>query len=556
MTFLNTIIYFIALVLSFYSFIGYGIFYQKIICRESNKLNNIFNYSFFGILLLLPLGFFNYLILGNSVWFNVVIILFGILFLLRKISKSESYLVIIFSLIFFSGILISKTHEDFSVYHFQHLKELSDNFLKFGLGNLDERYVYSSNFSYLQLVFQLPYLGLKLLNIPSFLIYLSLIGYLFEEIRNKKGNKRFISLFFLILLILKFKRFSEFGYDYIGQFLLIYLFIEYVVNYKNLKLFNYINFCLIFLVVVLIKISNLYFVPLLFFVIFVNNKNIKKILFNKTLVFLSLLMLFIFTTNSFIKTGCFNYLLKPSCLSIENSNWVINYSKIDYTKEVVTNWTKGFHLQRKNVLDKVTYNKNYNWVNNWIKIHFLVKILDYLIVIFVIFLVSQFLILDKPKIDNKKKKNSNILLNTSIFLSFLIWFSFFPQFRFGIFGITIIIFILLKFIFNPSDQINNKKFMVFFLMSIIYFNFINVSRIYNDFNRNDIYQFKNFPWIVFPNLKFEKEKINDLILYRSSENNNFWRTCWNAPGLCVNHDRDINLIKNKRLIFIEDSHSN
>ena len=168
MTFLNTIIYFVALVLSFYSFIGYGIFYQKIICRESNKLNNIFNYSFFGILLLLPLGFFNYLILGNSVWFNVVIILFGILFLLRKISKRESYLVIIFSLIFFSGILISKTHEDFSVYHFQHLKELSDNFLKFGLGNLDERYVYSSNFSYLQLVFQLPYLGLKLLNIPSF----------------------------------------------------------------------------------------------------------------------------------------------------------------------------------------------------------------------------------------------------------------------------------------------------------------------------------------------------------------------------------------------------
>ena len=216
MIFLNTTIYFVALILAFFSFIGYGMFYQKVICREKTKLNNIFNYSFFGIILLLPLGFFNYLILGNILWFNIIIILFGLLFLLRKISKSESYLIIIFSLIFFSGILISKTHEDFSVYHFQHLKELSDNFLKFGLGNLDERYVYSSNFSYLQLVFQLPYFGLKLLNIPSFLIYLSLIGYLFEEIRNKQSNKRFISLFFLILLILKFKRFSEFGYDYIG----------------------------------------------------------------------------------------------------------------------------------------------------------------------------------------------------------------------------------------------------------------------------------------------------------------------------------------------------
>ena len=554
MMILNTTIYFVFLILSFYSFIGYGMFYQKIICREKVELNNIFNYFFFGIILLLPIGFFNYLILGNILWFNLIIILFGLLFLFRKISKDKSYLIIILSLVFFSGILISKTHEDFSVYHFQHLKELSDSYLKFGLGNLDERYVYSSNFSYLQLIFQLPYYGLKLINIPSFLIYLSLIGYLFEEIRNKESNKRFISLFFLILLILKFKRFSEFGYDYIGQFILIYLFVEYVSNYKNLKLQNYINFILIFFITVMIKISNLYFVPLVLFVIFFNNKNLIKIIFNRTLIFLSLLILFMFTSNSFIKTGCFNYLLKQSCVSQDSSKWVINYEKIDYTKTVVKNWTKGFHLQRTNVLDEVNYNKNYNWVNNWIKIHFLVKILDYLLVILVIFLISKFLILKKNK--SKNKKNKNVLLNVCIFLSLLIWFSLFPQFRFGIFAITISIFILLNFIFTTNNQIDNKKFMTIFLISIFYFNFTNITRIYNDFNRNDIYQFNNFPWIVFPNLKFKKENINNQILYRSSDNNNFWRTCWNAPGICANHDRDINIKKNKRLIFIEDTNLN
>jgi len=554
MMILNTTIYFVFLILSFYSFIGYGMFYQKIICREKVELNNIFNYFFFGIILLLPIGFFNYLILGNILWFNLIIILFGLLFLFRKISKDKSYLIIILSLVFFSGILISKTHEDFSVYHFQHLKELSDSYLKFGLGNLDERYVYSSNFSYLQLIFQLPYYGLKLINIPSFLIYLSLIGYLFEEIRNKESNKRFISLFFLILLILKFKRFSEFGYDYIGQFILIYLFVEYVSNYKNLKLQNYINFILIFFITVMIKISNLYFVPLVLFVIFFNNKNLIKIIFNRTLIFLSLLILLMFTSNSFIKTGCFNYLLKQSCVSQDSSKWVINYEKIDYTKTVVKNWTKGFHLQRTNVLDEVNYNKNYNWVNNWIKIHFLVKILDYLLVILVIFLISKFLILKKNK--SKNKKNKNVLLNVCIFLSLLIWFSLFPQFRFGIFAITISVFILLNLIFNTNNQIDNKKFMTIFLISIVYFNFTNISRIYNDFNRNDIYQFNNFPWIVFPNLKFKKEKINNLILYRSSNNDNFWRTCWNAPGICANHDRDINIKKNKRLIFIEDTNLN
>ena len=93
MMILNTTIYFVFLILSFYSFIGYGIFYQKIICREKVELNNIFNYFFFGIILLLPLGFFNYLILGNILWFNLIIILFGILFLLliteNKLLKKE-----------------------------------------------------------------------------------------------------------------------------------------------------------------------------------------------------------------------------------------------------------------------------------------------------------------------------------------------------------------------------------------------------------------------------------------------------------------------------------
>ena len=40
------------------------------------------------------------------------------------------------SLIFFSGLVISKTHEDFSVYHFQHINEISQNYVILGLANL------------------------------------------------------------------------------------------------------------------------------------------------------------------------------------------------------------------------------------------------------------------------------------------------------------------------------------------------------------------------------------------------------------------------------------
>ena len=555
MLMLDTFFYFIIFTLSFFSFIGYGIFYQNIICNQKNKIDNIFNYSFLGLIILLPLSFFNYLILGNIIWINLIFIVFGIFFTIRNLSIKDSYLVILFSIIFFSGILISKTHEDFSVYHFQHVKELSDGFIKLGLGNLDQRYIYSSNFSYLQLIFQLPFFGLKLINIPSFLIYVSLIGYLFCEIKNTKSSKRFLSLFFLILLMLKFKRFSEFGYDYIGQFVLIYLFIEYVFNSKSLNIIRNINFNSIFLICVLIKISNLYFFPIVLFITYINHKNLRDLFLNKISLFFSLLIILVFISNSYIKTGCFNYLLKDTCMSVESTKWVINYNKVEYTKKIVKNWTKGYYLQRKNVLSEKDYNKNFNWVNHWIKIHFLVKILDYLLVITSIFLICRFVIIDKTKIENQKKVK-NFLLNTSIFFSFFLWFSQFPQFRFGIFGITAIFFILLNSLFKMNNNVNDKKFLVLFLISIIYFNFINISRIIDDSNRDDIYKYSNFPWFVFPELSFKKEKINEIIVFRSSKNKDFWRTCWNVPSVCINHDEPVDLIQKGRFIFIKDLNPN
>ena len=42
-----------------------------------------------------------------------------------------------------------------------------------------------------------------------------------------------------------------------------------------------------------------------------------------------------------------NYLLKDTCMSVESTKSVINYNKIEYTKKIVKNWTKGYYLQRK-----------------------------------------------------------------------------------------------------------------------------------------------------------------------------------------------------------------
>ena len=98
----------------------------------------------------------------------------------------------------FIGLLISKTHDDFVLYHFQYLKELSDNTFKFGLGNIDLRYGYSSLFSYLQGVFILPYYGLKFFHVPIYLIYVSLVNYLFFKTLETNNDKKFLVFFLQI----------------------------------------------------------------------------------------------------------------------------------------------------------------------------------------------------------------------------------------------------------------------------------------------------------------------------------------------------------------------
>ena len=200
---IQTILFYIFFFLLIFSIIGYGALANINLTKTSSY--NIFNFFFFGIIVLLVLSIFYYYLVPNNKVLNLLLFFFG-LFLNYKFLSFKNYKIIFFiSFLLFSGILISKTHEDFSVYHFQHIKELSDGYIKFGLSNLDPRYFYSSIFSFIQTLYIFPYFDYYLINLPSYLIFVSLVGYLFVEIFKKKINSIF--LFFLIFLIVKFKIF-------------------------------------------------------------------------------------------------------------------------------------------------------------------------------------------------------------------------------------------------------------------------------------------------------------------------------------------------------------
>ena len=439
-------------------------------------------------------------------------------------------------------MIISKTHEDFTSYHFQHIKELSNGSLKFGLANLDERYFYSSIFSYTQSIFKIKYFDLNLINIPIYLFYLSLIGYLFIEIFNTR--KSYLCSIVLALIILKFKRLSEFGYDYIGQFILIYLFIEYVWKTNINSALHNSKLILIFASSVLIKITNLYFSPvILFYLLFKNN---LKNIFNYKIIILPIVMIFFtFSGNSFLKTGCFNYLIKQSCISSEKYKWVLDYDKIEIHKKLTKNWTRGFFHQKKNIYTEEEYNNNFKWINNWFFSHFINKISPFIALLIFIILFLRFLVFKK-----KLNTNRDFYLFVSVITSLLIWLLNFPQFRFGFASFIIISLIMTDGIIGDSINFNKKKLLIILSFFLIYFNISNINRISKEFHRDDLYKFKNFPWFAQFKLKYEKDYSKDFIYQRSLKSDFFWRSCFNAEYTCINHDDDINFKISNRIIFI------
>ena len=157
---LDTLIFFLLTVLSLSSFIGYGKLISKYYFVKSIKEDNIFNNFFLSLIFIIPISLFYYLFFGNNGIFNLIFITLGFIFFLKEFENKYLKINFLITFIFFSGLLISKTHEDFTTYHYQHIAEISDSTIKFGLANLDERYFYASIFSYVQSLFKFKNLNI------------------------------------------------------------------------------------------------------------------------------------------------------------------------------------------------------------------------------------------------------------------------------------------------------------------------------------------------------------------------------------------------------------
>ena len=371
---INLFLFYLFYFLFFLCTIGYGkVFYYYL---KFQKKDNYFDLIFFGIIFYLIIAYFLYFTIGINFYTNIVILIFGIFYFFYKKSDfniPKIYSVIIFLLIFFSGLLISKTHEDFPLYHFFSIQELFDSKLTIGLPLINFRFVHASLLSFSQSLFVLPFFDYKLIHLPIFFIYIATVGYfLYQNYFSNNSLEKFFSLSVVIIALIKFSRLSEFGYDIPSQFLLLVVFhkIYFMSNKQN----EIIKSFILFFFSIIIKPVSLFFFPI-FVGLLLKQKLYKIIMLLKQKSFLIILIILFFITlsNSFIRTACLFYPVNQTCFSKEKIFWSQKEDLRVY-KEVVSDWAKGYYHQEKSRYKKIEskqeYNKNFNWLKYWVNIHF------------------------------------------------------------------------------------------------------------------------------------------------------------------------------------------
>ena len=491
--FLNFLLFISIYIFGFLSLSGFG----KVLINQNNNSKNFFDLQIFGTIFLLVFSYFLYLTIGTSYILNILILFLGILsyfFYKKELNQVKLIYLLVLLLLILPVLLISKTHEDFNTYHFFSIYEVFNNSLRIGVSNLNDRFFHSSLLIHNQSLYVFPFLNFKMVHLPIIYIYISTIGYfLYLLFLNKNSNEVLFSIFCLLILLIKFNRLSEFGYDYISQFLLLISFhkIYFLTDNDDEIIISII----IFLFCVLIKPVSLIFLPILFYLLLKKKYNFYIYLVKKRFLIISSLLIILFSS-SFFKTGCIFYPINFSCFNEQKILWS-EKDRIKNYSEMVSLWAKAYYTQDeskyKKIDDKELYNNNFNWLKFWIEKHFFYKIFEFLIIVLLSFIII-YIYFTKHKTETDTEINKKLIFIFLSSLSLFFWLNTVPQFRFGFASIIIFVFILLRIVFNKNIVFNKKKFYVLFFISLLILNLKSVDRIASEFQRNDFYKYNNFPY--------------------------------------------------------------
>ena len=506
------------------------------VCLSKNKLKTegYFYVFFIGLISLsftsLLLNFFFKLSPSfNSIIYILVIILF---FIKTKFTTKLNKRIIIFlfisSIFTFLLIIYSNVNRpDAGLYHLPYISLLNENKIILGISNIHSRFAHISVLQYLSalnynLLFLENGISIPLASIVSF-FYI----YFFNDILRVVTKKdeitysKIFSLFITIYISYKINRYSGFGNDAIAHLSFFYL-ISYFLksNLENIDL-KKLTIISVFIFINKPMLGLVFFIPL--FVIITNKDNRIKLLLLTTFSFPTLFLFLWLLKNIFI-SGCMIYPLKMTC--INNLEWT-NSSKITQDKMIGSAWSKAWPDRLDKKISMSEYNKNFNWIESWSKIHlkYIIRIVTPFL--FIVVLMTFYFKFHSKNTDDDNDKNFRLKINFLIIFclfGLICFFMIFPIYRYG-YSYLITIICLLA-IYSNKKKITSIKninvFKIFFIICILVITTKQFIKINNNYSQNKLW----------PNIYTLGDKINSyekIVL----TNNFHYFYAFNGDNLCM-----------------------
>ena len=536
---------------------------SKSICEEI-----IYGLIIVSFLALLVNFFFPLTLEINSLIFCIVILIaiFKKIFFINK----EKFITILFiSLLSTLFLLLSESYRpDAGLYHYPYIKILNEEKIIFGLSNLHTRFGHISILQYQSAFFNNLIIGTNGIVIPLTIIASTTIVFICKEIfysLKKKNNQIHIFFYFFILVFISFKmnRYSEFGNDAPAHFLLFFLIVIFIKNFKTKEKFG--DLCLLSIFILLNKITLVTAILLPFFHLITNKLKMYQIL-NFRSIF-SVIFLFTWLLKNFFISSCLVYPMKITCF--ENFSWS-NPDKIYQYSVGIEAFAKGLPDQNdEDYLKSEIFYKNFNWVSTWFKNHFKDKVFKNMGIYVVILLLCFFFLnikFSKIYETNIKFDKSNIKPYFCILIVAIIgtsiWFLKSPVFRFGYSYLTLLISSVLLIILG---MVLTKKKIVFNLISfkfliVLCITGIILKQLVRIENRS-LSVYYNYPWVKFYSSDKKNNptsnkpvKYNNIIFYRIPNSGD--QLCYFSKSICVpphEVEKKINLkvIKSYKFYFLK-----
>ena len=230
--------------------------------------------------------------------------------------------------------------------------------------------------------------------------------------------------------------------------------------------------------------------------VFFNLKN-KKI-FDPTIFFLLLFGL-IWLLKNFIISGCLIFPIPFLCFEI------IEWSNFDLAvteKMAGEAWSKGWP-QQNNFKSYELFVSNYNWFETWISGHFFIILEKFLpILIFTIFFILIFLIYGKKIVKEEISflRKKFVLFYIVSILNLLLWFHYFPIYRYGygfltLFTILSVFILFMNLLKKPNLKFIKRYYFIIILIGYAFFISKNIDRFLENYQK--VYSTKPFPNISF-----------------------------------------------------------